>query len=254
MKTVVLVLALCALPLLLAGCGGSREGGATSPSAGGPAAVNVADAGGIRGVVTYPGPDTDKPISMQGDPACAAAHPEPVDTNEIALKGGKLANVFVYVKSGLEGRSFPAPAEKKRVDQRGCLYSPRVLGVQVGQTVEFTNSDATLHNVHAVPVANTEFNEPQAQGTPPADKRLDKPEVMVPVRCDLHPWMTSYIGVLPHPYYTVSGEDGRFSIRNLPPGRYTLEAWHETLGTQTRDVTVAPRQTVTVGFDFKPKP
>jgi hypothetical protein len=103
-------------------------------------------------------------------------------------------------------------------------------------------------------VANTEFNEPQAQGTPPADKRLDKPEVMVPVRCDLHPWMTSYIGVLPHPYYTVSGEDGRFSIRNLPPGRYTLEAWHETLGTQTRDVTVAPRQTVTVGFDFKPKP
>ena len=187
---------------------------------------------------------------MQGDPACSGQHPRAVDTNEIALKGGKLANVFVYVKSGLEGKSFPAPVEKKRVDQRGCLFTPRVLGAQVGQTVAFTNGDATFHNVHALPATNEEFNDPQAQGMAPLEKRFDKPEVMVPVRCDIHPWMVAYIGVLSHPYYAVSGEDGAFSIPKLPPGRYTLEAWHEKLGTRTREVTVSPGQIVTVDFDF----
>jgi plastocyanin len=225
---------LCAF-LLLAGCGpkGSPE---------------------IRGMVTYEGPDTDTPLSMQGDPTCARKHPEPLDTHEIALQDGRLANVFVYVKSGLEGKSFPVPAEKKRVDQLGCLFMPRVLGAQVGQTVEFANSDATLHNVHALPAANEESNDPQAQGMPPVDRKFDKPEVMVPVRCDIHPWMVTYIGVLPHPYYAISGEDGTFSIPNLPPGRYTLEAWHEKLGTRTREVTVAPGEAVTVDFDFRPKP
>lgn len=224
---------LCAL-LLLAGCGpkGNPE---------------------IRGTVTYKGPDTDVPLSMQGDPTCAAQHPEPLDTHEIALKGGRLANVFVYVKSGLEGKSFPVPAEKKRVDQKGCLFSPRVLGVQVGQAVEFTNSDATLHNVHALPASNEESNDPQAQGMPPVDRKFAKPEVMVPVRCDIHPWMVAYLGVLPHPYFAVSGEDGTFSIPNLPPGRYTLEAWHEKLGTRTREVTVEPGQTMKIDFDFTGK-
>jgi plastocyanin len=225
---------LCLLPLL-AGCG--RAG-------------NVS---GVQGTVTYAGPDTDQPISMQGDPTCAALHPRPVDSGEIALKEGKLANVFVYVKGGLEGKSFPVPAEKKHVDQRGCLFSPRVLGVQVGQTVEFTNADATLHNIHALATANEESNDPQAQGMPPVDKIFAKPEVMVPVRCDIHPWMSAWLGVVPHPFYAVSGEDGAFSIRNLPPGTYTLEAWHETLGTQTREVTVTPGRMVVVDFDLKPK-
>jgi plastocyanin len=205
-------------------------------------------------VTYYAGPDTGKPISMQGDPTCASLHPAPVESDEIALRGGKLANVFVYVKSGLEGKSFPAPVEKKRVDQRGCLYVPRVLGVQVGQAVEFTNGDPTLHTVHAVPAANAEFNEPQTEGAPPVHRTFGKPEVMVRVRCDIHPWMIAWVGVLPHPYYAVSGEDGGFAIPNLPPGRYTLEAWHETLGTRTREVTVAPGRAATVGFDFKPKP
>ena len=225
---------LCLL-LLLAGCG--RTG-------------NVS---GVQGTMTYEGPDTDRPISMQGDPTCAALHPQPVDGEEIALKDGKLANVFVYVKSGLEGKSFPVSAEKKHVDQRGCLFSPHVLGVQVGQTVEFTNADSTLHNIHALATANEESNDPQAQGMPPVDKKFMKPEVMVPVRCDIHPWMSAWLGVVPHPFYAVSGEDGAFSIRNLPPGKYTLEAWHETLGTQTREVTVTPGRMVVVDFDLKPK-
>lgn len=229
------LLALCAIPLL-AGCGGSRQESE------------------IRGTVTYAGPDTDKPISMQGDPVCASLHPAPVNGDEIVLRDGRLANVFVYVKRGLEGKSFPAPVEKKSVDQRGCLYVPRVLGVQVGQTLELTNSDATFHTIHAVPAANAEFSEPQAQGNPPIGRTFDKPEVMVPLRCDIHPWMRAWVGVLPHPYYAVSGEDGAFSIPSLPPGKYTLEAWHEKLGTQTREVTVGPHQTLTVDFDFKPKP
>lgn len=226
---------LLALCVLLAGCGGSR-------------------AGGIRGTVTYEGPDTDKPVSMQGDPTCASLHPVPVDGNEIALKDGKLANVFIYVKSGLEGKRFPVPVEKRHLDQRGCIFSPHILGVQVGQTVELTNSDATLHTVHALPAANPESNDPQPQGAPPVDKRFDKPEVMVSVRCDIHPWMVAYLGVVPYPYYAVSGEDGTFAIENLPPGRYTLEAWHEKLGTQIRQVTIGSHQTATADFDFKPKP
>ncbi|HEY2290383.1 MAG TPA: carboxypeptidase regulatory-like domain-containing protein [Thermoanaerobaculia bacterium] len=226
--------ALCALPLL-AGCGRSGTSG-------------------VQGRVTYEGPDTDQPISMQGDPACAALHPQPVDTDETALENGRLANVFIYVKSGLEGKSFPVPAEKKHVDQRGCLYVPHVLGAQVGQTVEFTNSDPTLHNIHALPRANEESNDPQSQGMPPIDKTFTKPEVMVPLRCDIHPWMVAYLGVVPHPYYAVSAEDGTFSIRNLPPGKYTLAAWHEKLGTQTREVTVTPGRMERVNFDFKPKP
>jgi plastocyanin len=232
-KTLLSLLALCAI--LSVGCGRS-----------GPT--------GIQGTVTYEGPDTDKPISMQGDPACAAMHPHPVDTDATALENGRLANVFIYVKSGLEGKSFPVPKEKKHLDQRGCLFAPHVLGVQVGQTVEFTNSDPTLHNVHALATANEESNDPQAQGAPPVDRVFNKPEVMVPLRCDIHPWMSAWLGVVPHPFYAVSAEDGTFSIRNLPPGRYTLQAWHETLGTQTREVTVTPGRMVKADFDFKPKP
>lgn len=209
---------------------------------------------GVKGTVTYEGPDTDKPVSMQGDPTCAGLHAQPVDTNEIALRNGKLANVFVYVKSGLEGKSFPIPTEKKRIDQKGCLFVPHVLGLQVGQTVELTNSDPTFHTVHALATANEESSDPQAQGAPPVDRKFTKPEVMVPVRCDIHPWMVAWLGVVPHPYYAVSGEDGTFSIPNLPPGKYTLEAWHETLGTRTREVTVTPGGMVKADFDFKPKP
>ncbi|HEV8577983.1 MAG TPA: carboxypeptidase regulatory-like domain-containing protein [Thermoanaerobaculia bacterium] len=248
------ILALCALPVL-AGChGGAKDEEQTTeaPAASAPAAA-PADAGGISGTVTYAGPDTDTPIAMNADPICAGLHPTPVDTNEIAVKDGKLGNVFVYVKTGLEGKTFPAPAEKKEIDQVGCQYTPRVQGMQTGQTLSVKNTDATLHNVHALPTTNQEFNQAQPQGLPPIDKVFDKPEVAVHIKCDVHPWMTAWVGVVPHPYYAVSGEDGSFSIDKLPPGKYTLEAWHEKLGTQTQEVTIAPNQTATVTFDFKPK-
>jgi plastocyanin len=245
-----LILALCVLPVL-AGCGGGAK--EETPAASAPAAAAPANAGGISGTISYTGPDTDTPIAMNADPVCASLHTTPVDTNEIAAKDGKLANVFVYVKSGLEGQTFPTPAEKKELDQQGCQYTPRVQGIQVGQALSIKNTDATLHNVHALPTTNTEFNQAQPQGLPPFDKTFDKPEVMVHVKCDVHPWMTAWLGVVSNPFYAVSGDDGGFSIKNLPPGKYTLEAVHEKLGTQTQEVTVGPNQTATVTFDFKPK-
>jgi plastocyanin len=247
------ILALCALPVL-AGCGGgakeetaSSEGPAEGASAEAPAA---ADAGGVNGTVTFAGQDSDTPIAMDADPICAGLHTTPVDTNEVAAKDGKLGNVFVYVKSGLTG-SYPAPAEKKELDQVGCQYTPRVLGLQAGQGLVIKNTDATLHNVHALPKANAEFNQAQPQGVPPIEKTFDKAEMPpAQIKCDVHPWMTAYVAVVDNPFYAVSGEDGTFSIDKLPPGKYTLEAWHEKLGTKTQEVTIAPNQKADVTFAF----
>jgi plastocyanin len=241
------------LPVLGACGGGSEEAPVSEAPAAETQAIDEATAGTVTGAITYAGADTDTPIAMSADPVCAGLHPTAVDTNKIAATDGKLANVFVYVKTGLEGRSFPAPAEKAEIDQNGCLYSPRVQGVQVGQTVMIKNSDPTLHNIHALPTTNTEFNQAQPNGLPPIEKTFDKPEVMVHFKCDVHPWMSAYIGVLPHPYYAVSAADGTFTIAKLPAGKYTLEAWHEELGTATQDVEVTANGTATVNFDFKPK-
>jgi plastocyanin len=259
-----LLLVLCCSLALLVACGGGGEGegsgeGDDVPEASSDApadtapAVDTANAGGVKGVVNYSGPDADTPIAMNADPTCASLHTTPVDTGKYLVKDGKLGNVFVYVKTGLEGKSFPTPTEKKVLDQQGCQYHPHVMGIQVGQALSIKNSDATLHNIHGMPKANAEFNQGQPIQNMEFDHTFDKAEVMVPFKCDVHPWMNAYLGVLTHPYYAVSGEDGTFSIDKLPPGTYTLEAWHEELGTATKDVTVAANQTVDVTFDFQPK-
>ncbi|HET9228790.1 MAG TPA: carboxypeptidase regulatory-like domain-containing protein [Thermoanaerobaculia bacterium] len=259
-----LLLVLCCSLALLVACGGGGEGdgeGDDVPEASSDApaesapAVDTANAGGVKGVINYAGPDSDTAVAMNADPICASLHTTPVDTGKYQVKDGKLGNVFVYVKTGLEGKSFPTPTEAKVLDQQGCTYHPHVMGIQVGQPLEIKNSDETLHNVHATPASNQEFNQaqPAIQGVPPIKKTFDKAEVMMPFKCDVHPWMSSYIGVLDHPYYAVSGDDGSFAIDKLPPGTYTLEAWHEELGTATQQVTVAANQTVDVNFDFQPK-
>ncbi|HWM95376.1 MAG TPA: carboxypeptidase regulatory-like domain-containing protein [Thermoanaerobaculia bacterium] len=254
-----ILLALCCSLALLVACGGGGEGdgeGDDVPEASSeaPAAeVDTANAGGVKGAVNYSGPDTDTPIAMNADPTCASLHSTPVDTGKYQVKEGKLGNVFVYVKTGLEGKSFPTPTEKKTLDQQGCQYHPHVMGIQVGQPLTVKNSDATLHNIHAMPKSNPEFNQGQPIKDMSFDKTFEKAEVMVPFKCDVHPWMNAYVGVLDHPYYAVSGEDGSFSIDKLPAGTYTLEAWHEELGTATQQVTVAANQTVDVNFDFQPR-
>lgn len=256
-----LLLALCCSLSLLVACGGGGEGedageGENVPEASSEApsaAVDTANAGGVKGSINYSGPDGDTPIAMSADPTCASVHTTPVDTGKFLVKDGKLGNVFVYVKTGLEGKSFPAPTEAKVLDQQGCLYHPHVMGIQVGQPLKIKNSDPTLHNIHAMPKTNAEFNQGQPIQNMEFDKTFDKAEIMVPVKCDVHPWMSSYVGVVEHPYYAVSGEDGSFNIDSLPAGTYTLEAWHEELGTATQQVTVAANQTAEVTFDFQPK-
>jgi hypothetical protein len=138
------------------------------------------------------------------------------------------------------------------IDQKGCQYLPHVQGVMVGQKVKIVNSDPTLHNIHAHAKANPEFNQGQPFQGMEMEKVFDKVEVMIPFRCDVHPWMASYMGVLDHPFFAVSKADGSFEIPNLPPGSYTLEAWHESLGTQTADVTVAAGAPADANFSFKP--
>ncbi len=251
-----LLLALCSALTLLVACGGggesSSEGEAPAASSEAPAAeatVDTANAGSVKGTITYDGPDEDTPIAMSADPTCASLHPTPVDTNLYALKDGKLGNVLVYVKTGLEGKTFPVPTEKVVLDQQGCLYRPPVFGLQVGQTLVIKNSDATLHNIHATPKLNAEFNQGQPIQNMEFEKVFDKAE-FVPFKCDVHPWMSAHAAVLENPYYAVSGDDGAFTIDKLPAGTYTLEAWHEKLGTATQQVTIAPNAAADVTFAF----
>ncbi len=204
----------------------------------------------LEGVVSYAGSDPDTAIQMAADPDCLMLHPEPVHSETIVGDGaGHLANVFVYVKSGLAGKSFSAPADPHLLDQKGCQYVPHVSGLMVGQELVIRNSDTTLHNVHALPEVNREFNQGQPFQGMETRKTFDKTEVMIRFKCDVHPWMSSYIAVLEHPFFAVSGADGSFSIQNLPAGTYEIEAWHEELGARSQQVTVGDGATE-VAFDF----
>ena len=167
-------------------------------------------------------------------------------------EGGGIQNVFVYVKDGLGNLRFPVPSAPVVLDQKGCRYAPHVGGAQVGQQVDVVNNDPTLHNVHALPAANREFNFGQPLPGMKQSHRFSTREVMVPFKCDVHPWMRAYVGVLDHPYFGVTGADGTFSLNGLPPGTYTVEAWHETLGTQTQTVTIGAKESREVAFSFKP--
>ncbi len=190
-------------------------------------------------------------IDMNADPFCAGAHTEAVKTEEVVVNSnGTLKNAFVYVKAGLEGKTFDTPSAPVQLDQKGCHYTPHVFGVQVNQEVEIINSDSTLHNVHGMPKESKEFNLGMPiQGMKPK-RKFDKPEVMVHFKCDVHPWMSAYAGVLPHPFFAVTGEDGTFKIENLPAGKYTIEVWQEKYGVQTQEVTVDEAGVATADFSF----
>ena len=228
--------------------GGAEGGGETATPAGTPPAA-VADAGSVNGTIDFTGSaPANEPIDMGEEPACAEKHSSPPTRETVVANEGKLANVFVYVKEGLTGE-FPAPSEAVEVDQNGCVYIPHVIGVQTGQDVAFKNSDGLLHNIKAAPTENRPFNisQPNNMTSP---RSFSAQEVMIPVQCDVHGWMEMYIGVVDHPYFAVSGDDGSFTIENLPPGSYTLEAWHERYGVQTQQVTVEPNGTATVTFAY----
>jgi hypothetical protein len=190
-------------------------------------------------------------ISMSADQKCAALHQEQVKAEQVVLgDGGTLQNVFVYIKEGLEDRTFPLTSDTVVLDQQGCMYKPRVVGLQVNQTLLIVNSDPTLHNIHALPQINRGFNIAQPRRGMKTERTFTRPEVMIRVKCDVHPWMASYIGVLNHPYFAVSGTDGAGGLRNVPAGEYVVAAWHERYGEQEQRITLSAADEKTVEFRF----
>jgi hypothetical protein len=217
--------------------------------------VDPTTAGSITGTVRYKGKlPPRKLIDMSEDPACVTAHHEKAyDESVMVGKGGALANAFVYISKGLEGKNFATPTEAVTIDQKGCWFHPHVLGVQVNQPVEIINSDPVTHNIHPMAAVNRAWNHSQGPGDPALHRKFTKPEIMIPVKCNIHGWMHAYIGVLDHPYFAVSKEDGTFTIPDLPPGTYTLTIWQEKLGTQEQQITVAPQQHAVADFTYKGK-
>ena len=247
------LLAAVVLGALAAACGGG------SPESAAPAAapianpVDAATAGSVGGRIAFDGvPPKPAVVRMDSDPSCVQPGSATTDESVVVGEAGALQGVFVYVKDGLGTLRFPIPSTPVLLDQKGCNYVPHVHGAQVGQRVEILNSDPTLHNVHAIPAANQEFNTGQPLPGMKHTHQFSTREVMVPFKCDVHPWMRAYIGVLDHPYFAVTGPDGAFSLKGLPPGTYTIEAWHETLGTETQSVTIGERESKDITFSFKP--
>lgn len=177
-------------------------------------------------------------------------HKGPAYSDELLVKEGAVQNSFVYIKSGLESHSFTPPTEPVLMDNKACIYVPRVMGAQVNQPVILQNSDATLHNVHSYGKANKSFNLGLPFQGMKQTKKFTAPEVMVTMKCDVHPWMLGYIGVLEHPYFAVTSEDGTFELKNLPPGEYVVEAWHEKLGVQSQTVRIEPREAKEIVFNY----
>ena len=230
--------------------GSTGEASSTAPAAA--AAPVVADAATVTGVVKFEGaPAKMAPLQMSADSYCQSQHQAPAMDEEVVVgAGGELANVIVFVKNA--PGNYAAPSTPAVLDQRGCQYIPHVSAVQAGQPVQIKNSDSTLHNVHAMPAVNKQFNEGQPVQGMVSTKKFDKVE-MTPfrIKCDVHGWMKSFMVVLPHPFHSVSQMNGTFSIGNLPPGTYTLVAWHEKYGSQEQSVTVGPKEQKQVTFNFK---
>ncbi len=215
--------------------------------------VDPATAARVRGEIRFAGTaPAAKRIVMEAEEECAALHKEPVWERKVVVgKRGGLANVFVYIKSGLEGKAFAPASEAVMLEQRGCQFIPRVVALRAGQTLAVKNSDPVSHNVHPMPKNNRDWNQQQAPGSADLQRRFARPEVMIPVKCNIHSWMRTYIAVLEHPFFAVTGEDGKFAFEGVPPGEYTVAAWHETLGELTQTVRLRDGEAGAVRLEFR---
>jgi hypothetical protein len=213
----------------------------------------MSSGGSISGKVTYEGtPAKQKVIDMSKEPSCAKEHAEPV-TSEGVVTGSNnsLENVVVYISAGAPDEGAPSQAVK--FEQKGCQYLPHVLAFQVNQTLEIVNSDQTSHNIHPLPRINREWNKSQPAGSPPISEKYDKPEFIF-VKCNIHPWMRASFAVMKNSHYAISRDNGSFSLPNLPPGKYTVSAWHESYGEQSQEITISGGETKTMNFVFQAKP
>jgi plastocyanin len=229
---------------------------ATTPVAAHPAPpVNPATAGSISGVIRFTGHAPARvPIDMSADPACNLTNLTNL-TEQIIVANQHLTNVYVYIKSGAPSYTAVPMAPAVPLNQKGCRYSPHVIAVQQGGSVIFSNSDATVHNVHTMPQqpGNASIDISQPAGSAPRTQVFSTPEVMLPVRCNNHPWMSAFINVAPNPWFAISGIDGKFTITGVPPGTYTLAAVHEKLGEQDIQVTVPTKSAAQASFTFSAK-
>jgi plastocyanin len=215
--------------------------------------VDPATAGSVSGTIKWVGkPPAQKAIDMSDDPNCVRVHngKQMSETVVVGPQSG-LANVFVYVEKGLEGKQFEPPASDVMLKQTGCWFVPHVLGVQTGQSLEVVNSDPLTHNIHPMPSMNHEWNHSQGPGDPPFRRKFTQAEVMIPIKCKIHGWMHAYVGVVDHPYFAVTDASGKFTLSNLPPGTYTLAAWQEARGIERQTVTIAPGGHASVRFSFQ---
>jgi hypothetical protein len=239
--------------LIMPGCGGKApEVAEKAAPTEGAVWQPTGEEGSIAGKVNFQGqPPKFKPIQMDADPVCAAMHSGPVMPDVVVVNpNGTLRNVFIYVKSGLEGKNFAVPKEPVELDQVGCLYKPHVLGIQARQDLKVVTSDNTTHNIHPLPKVNREWNVSQPPKAEPIIRSFSRPEVSIPVKCNQHPWMRAYIHVVGHPFYAVSGDDGSFTIRGLPPGEYEIEAVHEEYGASVQKIAVGPKEAKTLDFTY----
>jgi len=253
MRSTLALLLLASLSGLTVACSGDAADTTppATPTAAAGKKVDAATAGSIKGRVQFEGtvPPAEM-IRMSSDRNCMPDGKPARASDALLVDDGRgVGNTFVYVKEGLDpSYTFDAPTAPVVLDQKGCFYTPRVIGIRVGQPLDLVNSDPTLHNVHALPMVNQEFNQSLPKQNARTTKTFTAPEVMVRFKCDVHNWMSAFVGVMAHPYFAVTSPSGEFTIPNLPPGTYTLETWNEKLGTKTMQVTVAPGQTQTAAF------
>ena len=236
--------------LLFVACGSKQNIAPAAPSA----TVNLATAGTIIGPVTLVGkPPTPRMIDMSSSLPCLQLNPSPVASPVVVVgENGALANVAVYVKDGLQGYRFETPKDPVVLDQRNCMYAPHVVAMMAGQPLEIRNDDPTLHEIHRLALHNRQWHAPQPAGAAPLKETFARPELAVPILCSTHPWMQAFVFAFDHPYFAVTSQDGRFELKNVPPGTYTIEAWHEQYKTLDQTVTLAPRERRSISFAFSP--
>jgi plastocyanin len=255
------LLGIMALAAVWIGCGGKSgapaESAAPAPTTINPGGkpVDAATAGSITGMIMLDGaPPALKTINMAGVPPCAKQHPadnRATSEDVVPGDGGTLQNVVVYLKGDFTAYSFDVPQTPANLDQGGCQFRPHVVALMTGQPLDVVSSDPTGHNVNVMAKINAAWNHTLAPRAQPVHQTFAHPEVAIPVKCNIHPWMKAYIAVFDQPYFAVTGKDGAFALRNVPPGTYTLTAWHEAYGSTEQSITVAPHETKTVALAFK---